>query len=129
MDDLDRLARDLTEAPRKTQRAILGVVEHAAVNVKDGWKRNARGSAGRHAKRYPSSITYDMMSIGAALRGHIEAEVGPDKGRPQGALGNLIEFGSVHNPPHNDGGRALRDEEPKLERAIAEATLDALGWR
>jgi hypothetical protein len=70
-----------------------------------------------------------MPGVGEALLGRIEAEVGPDKSKPQGALGNLIEFGSVNSPPHSDGLRALRTEAPNLEKALADAALDALGWR
>lgn len=128
MDDLRSLAMDFTEAPRKAQREAVEVVARDALAVKGGWRDNARGSAGSHARSYPNSISYDV-SFGAALVGRVEAEVGPDKNRPQGALGNLIEFGSVNNPPHNDGGRALRDEAPKFEKALADAALDALGWR
>lgn len=127
-DSLQQIARDLRDAPAAAQRQALEVMEHAAVKVKTGWRDNARQSAGQHARRYPDSISYDM-SIGAGLLGHIEFEVGPDKGRPQGALGNVLEFGSVHNPPHNDGGRALEAEAPALETALVEVTLDALGWR
>lgn len=124
-EELRALAHDLREAPVKAQAAAVGVVRHGALNVKRGWQDNARTSAGRHGRRYPSSIGYDTDID----KGHIEAEIGPDKNRPQGALGNLIEFGSVHNPPHNDGGRALRVEAPKFEHALAEVALDALGWR
>ena len=127
MDDLRRLAHDLSEAPRKAQRDAVAVVEHGAVNVKQGWAENARESSGKYAPAYPSSISYDL-SLGAALAGHIEAHIGPDKSKRQGALGNLLEFGSVNNPPHNDGGRALRDEAPKFEAELAKVTLDALGW-
>lgn len=127
MDDLRSLARDLSEAPASAQRDVAAVVGHAAMNVKNGWAENARQSAGHHARLYPSSISYDL-SIGAALAGTIRAEVGPDKSKPQGPLGNLIEFGSVNNPPHNDGGRALDAEAANFERAVADATLDALGW-
>lgn len=128
MDDLRSLAADFTAAPRKAQREAVEVVAKAALQVKNGWRDNARSSAGSHAPAYPDSISYDL-SLTGALVGHVEAEIGPDKSRRQGALGNLIEFGSVHNPPHNDGGRALRDESPKFEKALAEAALDALGWR
>jgi hypothetical protein len=62
------------------------------------------------ARLYPASISYDVTEG----PGVVEAEIGPDKGRPQGPLGNLLEFGSAHNPPHNDGGRALDDEEPRF---------------
>lgn len=127
MDDLRSLIHDLSEAPRKAQRDALAVVEHAAVNVKNGWKANAEKSSGHHARRYPASINYDM-SLGAALVGRVEAVIGPDKSKPQGPLGNLLEFGSARNPPHNDGGRALREEAPKFEAEIAKVALDALGW-
>lgn len=127
MDDLRRIAHDLGDAPRHVQRDALAVVEHAAVNVKNGWKTNAEKTSGRHAKRYPASISYDL-SLGAALAGRIEAVIGPDKSKPQGALGNLLEFGDVNNPPHNDGGRALRTEAPKFELALADLALQSLGW-
>jgi hypothetical protein len=128
VDDLRSLAHDLSEAPRKAQRDVLAVVEHGAVNVKNGWAENARATSGKAAPHYPASISYDL-NLGAALVGRVEAEIGPDKSKPQGPLGNLLEFGSPHSPPHNDGGRALREEAPKFEQSIAAITLDALGWR
>lgn len=127
MDDLRRLAHDLSEAPRKAQRDALAVVEHAAVNVKNEWRDNATKTSGRHARRYPATITYDL-TLGAALVGRIEAVIGPDKSKPQGPLGNILEFGTANNPPTNDGGRALRAEAPKFEAELAKVTLDALGW-
>jgi hypothetical protein len=128
MDDLRSLAHDLSEAPRKVQREALAVVEHGAVNVKKDWAENARASSGRMAPAYPSSISYDI-SLGAALAGVVEAQIGPDKQKRQGALGNLLEFGSANNAPHNDGGRALKKEAPEFERALSEAMLSSLGWR
>jgi hypothetical protein len=127
-DDLRSLAHDLSEAPRKAQRDAVAVVQHGAVNVKNGWADNARQSSGHHAPAYPNSISYDL-GLGAALTGRVEAVIGPDKSRRQGALGNLLEFGSSNSPPHNDGGRALRAEEPKFEAELVTVALDALGWR
>jgi hypothetical protein len=127
MDDLRSLAHDLSEAPRRAQRDAVAVVEHAALNVKNGWRDNAKKSAGHHARAYPATVSYEMGAL-SALAGQVEAEIGPDKNKPQGALGNLLEFGSVNSPPHNDGGRALRDEAPKFEAELAKVTLDALGW-
>jgi hypothetical protein len=86
------------------------VVSRGALNVKNDWRANAAATAGRHARLYPSSISYDI----AGAAGIIEAEIGPDKARPQGPLGNLLEFGSINNPPHNDGGKALDAEEPRF---------------
>lgn len=91
------------------------VVQRGALNVKNGWRANAIASSGRHARLYPSSISYDMRPhpTGAS------AEIGPDKARPQGALGNLLEFGSSKNPPHNDGGRALAAEAAAFTAHVA----------
>lgn len=127
MDSLRSLAHDLSEAPRKIQREAVAVVEHAALNVKNGWRDNAQASSGHHAPAYPASISYDL-TLGAALVGVIEAKVGPDKSKRQGPLGNLLEFGSPTSTPHNDGGRALRAESPNFERALATVALNALGW-
>lgn len=129
MDDLRSLAHDLSEAPVVVQREALAIVERGALNIKKQWADNARASSGRYAPAYPSSISYDLMSVGAAVAGVLSAEIGPDKARRQGALGNLLEFGSVNNPPHDDGGRALRQEGPGFEKALGEVTLKALGFR
>lgn len=108
--EVEELAQDLMAAVVKVQTKAMGIVRKGAVNIKKDWRQNATVSAGRHAPRYPFSIDFDMApSVGAII-----AEIGPDKDKTQGALGNLIEFGSVHNPPHNDGGRALDKEEPNF---------------
>jgi hypothetical protein len=126
--DLRMLAHDISEAPVRAQRDVVAIVEHGALNIKNRWRDAAKASdVHKHAPAYPYSISYDMV-LGAALVGHVEAVIGPDKAKNQGALGNLIEFGSINNPPHNDGGRALDAEAVKFEAEIAKVTLDALGW-
>lgn len=113
-DDLDRLGDDLLGAPRGAAKAARQVVSRGALNVKRGWAENARASAGQHAPLYPQSIRYELLDDKLA------AEIGPDKSKPQGALGNLIEYGSANNPPHNDGGRALDAEAPVMEKYLAD---------
>ena len=56
------------------------------------------------------------------------ATIGPDKAVPQGALGNLLEYGSVHNPPHNDGGRALDAELPRFNAQMELLAARGLAW-
>lgn len=99
----------------RAQVQAQAVVARGALNIKNAWKANATATAGRHGRLYPSSISYDMLPhpMGAS------AEIGPDKGAPQGALGNLLEFGSSKNPPHNDGGRALAAEAPVFTAHVA----------
>jgi hypothetical protein len=47
-------------------------------------------------------------------------EIGYDKDKPGGALGNLLEYGlPQQQPPHRDLGRAFDSELPNFEDAIA----------
>jgi hypothetical protein len=116
------LAVDLAASEAAVRQQARAVVSKGALNIKNDWRANARASSGRHARLYPSSIGYDLHSAA----GLIEAVIGPDKGGPQGPLGNLLEFGSVHNPPHNDGGRALLAEEPRFIAAVEALGLTVL---
>jgi hypothetical protein len=88
----------------------VAVVKRGAQNIKTGWQANALQSAGAHARLYPGSISYDVTEG----PGVVEAEIGPDKDRVQGPLGNLLEYGTSTQAGHNDGGRALDDEEPRF---------------
>ncbi|HEY9473590.1 MAG TPA: hypothetical protein VIS06_07015, partial [Mycobacteriales bacterium] len=63
----------------------------------------------------PLSIGYDLVARAAT----IEATIGPDPSRPQGGMGPGFEFGSVHQPPHLDGKRALDAEEPRFLAEMA----------
>lgn len=117
-----RLSRTLQAGGVRARLEVRAVVERGALNVKNEWRSNAVATSGRHARRYPYSVSYDVWSTLAGAR----AEIGPDKGRPQGALGNLLEFGSVNNPPHNDGGRALAAEAPRFAAQIAALAARAM---
>ncbi|MBT2485810.1 MULTISPECIES: hypothetical protein [unclassified Microbacterium] len=80
-----------------------------------------------HAPAFPYSITYDIEGSGSRSAGsQLSAEIGPDKDRPQGALGNLIEFGSVKNPPQGIMHGALQENEADFERGVDRAIEDAL---
>jgi hypothetical protein len=119
-----RLERHLARVVPQAERDAAMVVRRGALNIKRDWRVNARASSGRHAPYYPSSISFDVRRLGPVT----EAEIGPDKGRRQGALGNLLEYGSSKNPPHNDGGRALAAEMPRFEAQMALITARGLTW-
>ncbi|GAA5033173.1 hypothetical protein [Streptomyces siamensis] len=125
MSDVRRLERHLARVVPRARRDARMVVRRGALNVKKDWRANARASAPKHAPYYPRTVNYDVASYGPDVT---MAIIGPDKGGPQGALGNLLEYGSVKNPPHRDGGRALDAEEPRFEAQLALIVARGLAW-
>lgn len=84
------------------------VVSKGALNVKNEARRLA--PHGPHTPHYAGSINYDIETGD----GYVEAEIGPAEGRLQRGLGNLLEYGSEHNPPHPHHEPALDAEEPRF---------------
>lgn len=123
--DVRRLERYLLRSIPLARRDARKVLARGALNIKNDWRKNARSSSGRHAPMYPNAVGYDIAAYGPDI---FMATIGPDKGAPQGALGNLLEYGSVHNPPHRDGGRALDAEEPRFEAQMLLVAERGLAW-
>jgi hypothetical protein len=73
---------------------------------------------------YPHSISYDVTEDGTT----IEAEIGPDKARRgrQGALGNILEFGTSRNAPIPHLLPAFEDELPKYLNALGRFVGDVV---
>jgi len=122
---LHTLAASIGEVPAASGKFYRAAVEVTARNTRDTARENATGMA--HAPAFPYSITYDLEGSGNRATGsNLRAEIGPDKDLPQGALGNLIEFGSINNPPQGIMHGALQANEADFERGIERATNDAL---
>jgi hypothetical protein len=76
----------------------------------------------KYLPAYPYSITYDTKFIADG----VEGEIGPDKGRAQGPLGNIIEYGTSKNAPIPHLGPALDANIDDLVRGIDIAVSQAL---
>jgi hypothetical protein len=111
----------INKASRPNPAAVMAVVAKGAVNIKKDAARRISGL--KHAPAYPRSITYDLYQ---SLRGP-SAIIGPDKSRRQGALGNLLEYGSIKNPPHPHMGPAGEAEEPRFAKALEDLAVKMLG--
>jgi len=118
---LTKLAGDLAEAAVSATAAAKPVVSKGALNVKKTARQLA--PSGPHTPAYRYSITYDTFVRG----GQVVAEIGPDKDRNQGPLGNIFEYGTSEHPPQPHMGPALEQEADPFERflsaALEKATL------
>lgn len=108
------LAADMGRAAVGAIEAVTQITEATGVELRETWKDNARQTAGKHGRRYPASITSERIpAFGAAV-----VEIGPDSSKPQGGMGPGFEYGSVNQPPHLDGTKAVEEIEPKYASEI-----------
>jgi hypothetical protein len=111
---LHALAHSLDASPAATMAAVTATTIRAVKNI----QREARQLAptGPHIPRYAGKITtssrHTVMSI--------TAEVGPLQSG-QGALGEVLEFGSANNPPHPHVMPAADHEVPVWLRYLTRA--------
>lgn len=122
-DDMKKLAASLGDVPREASGNVRKAVAVTARKVNMAWREKARGAS--HAPAFSSSITYDITGGDGIRAEAVQAEIGPDKDRRQGALGNLIEFGSVNNAPRGYGLAALQENEADFEKGLTIALADA----
>lgn len=97
------------------------VVAKGALNIKTDARRRVSGH--RHLPRYPAAITYDSHQTPTGGW----AEIGPEKDRPQGALGNVLEYGGVREAPLPHMRPAAEAELPRFERAMADLGEKEIG--
>lgn len=116
------LVAHLDEVPEGAHDNILKAVRFTAFGIKKAAQAAAGGIA--HAPDYPRAITYDTTDRGVG--DGVSAEIGPDKDRRQGALGNILEYGTIKNPPYAHLGPALDRWSPDFVAGLERAASDAL---
>jgi hypothetical protein len=99
------------------------VTSRGAYNIKTDARSRAEGS--RHMPHYGRSITYDDLE---SPMGPV-SEVGPDKEKMQGALGNIREFGSPTSAPRPAVIPAIEAELPRFEKAAEDLAVRLLEGR
>lgn len=113
--DVDKLAADLGKIPGKMVAPMTAALTVSAQSLQEAMRADAAGHP--HAPYFPASITSEVH----VKVGQISAEVGPDKGLRQGALGNILYFGTSKNGPVLDINGPLDAESPKFEKTISDA--------
>lgn len=113
--ELTQLDDDWTSLPKGFMPKVQRRVNRGAFNIKRDWKQRWEGHD--HIPHLPNAISYDVTRRGD----FIGSEIGPDKEKRQGPLGNIIEFGSPdgRNAPIPGGVPALESEEPRFVESLA----------
>lgn len=115
--EVRRLADNLGKIAGKAVKDVDLVVKKGAQNVKEEMAADVRTSKHFVGKKGPgleSAMSYDSAySVGA-----VRYEVGPDKSRPGGALGNIYYFGTSRGGGSGDIEKPIRSEAPRLEKAL-----------
>lgn len=122
--ELDKLAADLGEVPLVAAPLIKSAVQFTATLV----KKEAKASVGGHYwSAAAASIDYDIHGVTGARLGGISAEIGYNKGKAGGPLGNLREFGAPGRDlgPSNDLVNALHANEADFQKGLEIALRDA----
>lgn len=104
-------------APEEARKAL----QVSAPRIKADARRRISGHPS--APAYPQAITYETHET--PMGGW--AEIGPDKEKRQGALGNILEHGTVKNAPIPHMRPAADTEEPKFVKAMEALAVKATG--
>lgn len=121
--DFDEYAKQLFSLREEALPRTSRIIRRGALNIKKGAQRRVPQS--HTLPYYARSISYDSGEEGLTAW----AEIGPDKRRRQGPLGNLIEYGSPTSPPHPHMGPAGDEEEPKFAEQLQKLAYQLGGGR
>lgn len=119
-DEIFKLAADLSATGPKMVGPMRKVFQEIGDRTADQWRSNAVATSGTHGKHYPKSISAELR-----FSTNLEVEIGPDSGKKQGSMGRGFEFGSVNQPPHLDGAKAMDTMQPLAEQ-WAMAAIDGV---
>jgi hypothetical protein len=114
---LRELVADLERARGAVTVGARPILKASAEAVKADWRDTWPWSGSRNLKGLGDTVTYEIRGL--------SVEIGPVKGGV-GSLGNLIEFGSINNPPHPGGDGAIATEAPRFEAAMAAMAMAVL---
>ena len=101
-------------------KAIDPVIKQGAEFLAEQWRKNAVETSGVHGKHYPKSIDTERI-----VSTDIAFEIGPNPFKKQGRMS--FEEGSVNQPPHLDGAKALEKVGPLVLKSV-EIALSRAGF-
>ena len=123
--ELNTLAADLGKVAGNTGPFINSAVQFTSNLIKDAAQKSVSGGD-RRWKALPSAIDYEVTTFQGFGASVIQSDIGYDKGKDAGKLGNVREYGTPRVPPHLDLQKALTENEADFEKGLRDAINDAL---
>lgn len=119
--ELEKFAVDVTNAPREAHGAVVKTVFKAAMNIKRGMQEELGTST--HFRSIRWSVDFDFIDNPNG----IQAEIGPRHGAGEpGNLANIAYFGTSRGGGTVDFLKPFEQEKPVLEQHIGETMSDVL---
>lgn len=126
-DELTQLAADLGEVPDNFGPFLNSAIQFTSKEIKKSAAKKVRGR--KNLGQAAQAIDYELKifrGFGVSL---LQSEIGYDKDKNAGELGNLIEFGAPGSPntltPGNELVTSLHEQEADFEKGIRQASADA----
>jgi hypothetical protein len=115
LSDLTRLAVQLGDVPVQARPKLRQAANVTSLKVKRSWQASLTGARGLPGLR--NAVSYDVRSGGSSIA-EIVAEIGIDKGKSQGPLGNVSEYGTPKVAPRAYGAKALAENQEDFQRGV-----------
>lgn len=118
--EVNRLAVDMTGAPKRMQFKTRKVMKRSALGIKTRMQEEFSGH--RQARGVPASMEMQQLdALGYTW------EIGElDSAGPQWGLAAILAYGTSNNAPVADHTAALRGELPLIEKYLGDAGEDSV---
>lgn len=121
--DIFKLSADLGEAADNVGPFLGKALGITSLKIKRTWAEKV-GSGLNPA--LPYAIDYTVKGSAGKGGSFVESEIGFNKGRRAGALGNISEYGTLFHPARGFGAASLAENEEDFEKGIDLAVENAL---
>lgn len=114
--ELDQLAADLGQVSHNAGPNVRKAITVTSLKVKTDWQAPLKGS--KTLPGLPYAITFDITTFQGFGASVIKAEIGFDKDRNQGPLGNISEYGAPTITGRGYGLKALQTNESDFQKGL-----------
>lgn len=121
--ELSQLAADLGQVGDKVGPNINTAITGTSLGIKKAWQEPLRGS--KTLGGLVPALSFDITTADLFGQSVIKSEIGFDKSKAQGPLGNISEYGSPTIAGRGYGLAALEANQADFVRGLEIATRDA----